>query len=87
MKISAVKNINNCSRFKGIENKKETQMQECKNVQLMLGLVAVSSITLACVAIKNSQNNNKSGFAQNIKTTALGIDEQANTAKKTLLGE
>lgn len=37
---------------------------------------------------KNSQNSeSKGGFKQNIKTTALGLDENANTDKKTLLGE
>ncbi|MBR5303659.1 MAG: hypothetical protein IKU37_02400 [Candidatus Gastranaerophilales bacterium] len=37
---------------------------------------------------KNSQNNElASGFKQNIKTSALGLEDEANTAKKTLLGE
>ena len=37
---------------------------------------------------KNSQNSNsKSGFSQNIKTTAFGLEENAKTDKKTLLGE
>lgn len=37
---------------------------------------------------KNTKNiNNQGAFKQNIKTSALGLDEQANTAKKTLLGE
>ena len=37
---------------------------------------------------KNSQNNDmKGGFKQNIKTTALGLEDNANTEKKTLLGE
>ena len=37
---------------------------------------------------KNSANNNlKSGFEQNIKTTAFGLENDANTYKKTLLGE
>ena len=34
-----------------------------------------------------TQKDNRSAFAQNIKTTALGLEEQANTKKKTLLGE
>ena len=73
MKISAVKNINNCSHFKGIENKQETQTHECKNVKLMLGLVAVSSIALACVAIRNSQNN---------KTSSTLLNDVRKTYKK-----
>ena len=37
---------------------------------------------------KNSSNNQEvKGYKQNIKTSALGLDEQAKTAKKTLLGE
>ena len=36
---------------------------------------------------KNSKNNIQSGFQQNVKTSALGLDEQAKTSKKTLLGE
>ena len=37
---------------------------------------------------KNSQNNNlKGSFRQNIKTSALGLEDTANTYKKTLLGE
>ena len=37
---------------------------------------------------KNSKSNLTSqGFKQNIKTSAFGLDETANVAKKTLLGE
>lgn len=37
---------------------------------------------------KNSQNTNSAaGFKQNIKTSAIGIDDEAKTARKTLLGE
>ena len=37
---------------------------------------------------KNSQNHDlKSSFKQNIKTTALGLEDIVNTDKKTLLGE
>ena len=37
---------------------------------------------------KNSQNNQeKSGYQQNIRTSALGLENDANTVKKTLLGE
>ena len=37
---------------------------------------------------KNSQNNqDKSGYMQNIRTSALGLVNEANTSKKTLLGE
>lgn len=37
---------------------------------------------------KNSQNNQeKSGYKQNIRTSALGLENEANVVKKTLLGE
>ncbi len=37
---------------------------------------------------KNSQNQNKkSGFAQNVKTSAFGLTDEAVTGKNTLLGE
>ena len=36
---------------------------------------------------KNSQNNKKSGFSENVKTSIFGLEEQANTSRKTLLGE
>lgn len=37
---------------------------------------------------KNSNLDNKQGiFKQNIKTTAFGLEDSANTEKKTLLGE
>ena len=37
---------------------------------------------------KNSQNSKiKTGFAQNVKTTALGLEDSPQTQKKTLLGE
>ena len=37
---------------------------------------------------KNSKNNYASdGFKQNIKTSPLGLEDSANTQKKTLLGE
>lgn len=37
---------------------------------------------------KNSKSSNsKAVFKQNIKTSAFGLDESANTDKKTLLGE
>ena len=37
---------------------------------------------------KNSQNNqDKTGYMQNIRTSALGLVNEANTSKKTLLGE
>ena len=37
---------------------------------------------------KNSSNNSvQKGFVQNIKTSALGLEDQAKTTKKTLLGE
>lgn len=37
---------------------------------------------------KNSKiSSSSSAFRENIKTTAFGLDEQARTQKKTLLGE
>ena len=37
---------------------------------------------------KNSDNNKlSSGYKQNIKTSAFGLEENAKTTKKTLLGE
>jgi len=36
---------------------------------------------------KNSKNQNISGYQQNIKTTPIGLEDNANTKKKTLLGE
>ena len=37
---------------------------------------------------KNSANNRlSSGFKQNIKTSALGLEDVPNQTKKTLLGE
>lgn len=37
---------------------------------------------------KNSKNNsNLQGYKQNLKTTPLGLEQVANTEKKTLLGE
>ncbi len=37
---------------------------------------------------KNSSNSEKQGgFKENIKTSALGLEDNANTEKKTLLGE
>ena len=37
---------------------------------------------------KNSNKDNAAqGFRQNIKTSAIGLEENANTQKKTLLGE
>ena len=37
---------------------------------------------------KNSKTSSAyQGFRENIKTSAFGIEEQANTQKKTLLGE
>ena len=37
---------------------------------------------------KNSKSSlNNSGFKENIKTSAFGLEEQAKTQKKTLLGE
>lgn len=37
---------------------------------------------------KNSKTNlNSSAFKENIKTSAFGLEEQAKTQKKTLLGE
>ena len=37
---------------------------------------------------KNSKSDSLSqGFNQNIKTSPFGLDEQANSQKKTLLGE
>ena len=36
---------------------------------------------------KNSKSSLTNGFKENIKTSAFGLDEQAKTQKKTLLGE
>jgi len=37
---------------------------------------------------KNSQDNrNKGAFLQNVKTDVFGLDDNAKTQKKTLLGE
>ena len=37
---------------------------------------------------KNSKNfNATSGYQENIKTTPIGLEDSANTKKKTLLGE
>ena len=36
---------------------------------------------------KNSKSQLSHGFNENVKTSAFGLDEQAKTQKKTLLGE
>ena len=41
----------------------------------------------ASITKNNSINAKASGYSQNIRTSAFGIDELPNTNKKTLLGE
>ncbi len=38
-------------------------------------------------ATKTSKTQSASGYEQNIKTSAVGLTDTANTEKKTLLGE
>jgi hypothetical protein len=36
---------------------------------------------------KNSANNLNSGYKENLRTSAIGLTDEANVNKKTLLGE
>ena len=60
---------------------KEVAIQPAEEKETVARREADASIT------KSSVDSNKQGFKQNLKTSAIGLGETAETEKKTLLGE